>query len=96
VIVRLALRWLDRALPDCHGVNKDEKSALKEIEAKYYVIIPTTWSHDWVLSEKKSYRHRLPFFLSTTPTYTHNPGFDMSVDLTKLEAHLSTRSYVEG
>jgi len=29
-------------------------------------------------------------------TYTHNPGLNMSVDLTKLEAHLSTRSYVEG
>ena len=81
-------------VPRCRGVNEDEKSEA----TKYYVIIQATWSHDSVLSEKKkSYRHRLPFLLSiTSPTYTHNPGFNMSVDLTKLEAHLSTRSYVEG
>jgi hypothetical protein len=29
-------------IPRCHGVNEDEKSALKETEAKYYVIIPAT------------------------------------------------------
>lgn len=35
-------------------------------------------------------------FLSLSTLYTHSPGFSMSVELTKLEAHLSTRSYVEG